>query len=200
MELTEMKEIWEGLSQQVDNQQLLTDTQILDMTKEKYQKRLQTISTYETLGAVACFALAGGILLHIGKLDNWYLLLSGIISIAILIGIPLLTLSSLWKMEQVHIQGNDLKQTLIDFTRRKNHFLLMQRLSIYFSFFLLITCLPVAGKILSDKDILLDSTVWQWYIPMGTLFLFLFARWGYRCYENITHSAEGILKEWEEQA
>ena len=199
MELEEMKILWTTVSENIDNQSLLTDNQIIDMTKEKYHKRIQKISTYETLGAVACFGMALGIVLNMDKLDTWYLVFAGIISLIILVLVPLLTLTALWRMERIDIQANQMKETLIEFSKRRNHFLFMQRLGIYLSFLLMLTALPVAGKIMSNKDILMDSSVWQWYIPAGVVFLFLFARWGYKCYANITSSAENILKEWDTQ-
>ena len=57
MELEEMKSIWEDMSQKVDQQKVLTNQLILDMTKERYENNIRRISVPETLSALICFAV-----------------------------------------------------------------------------------------------------------------------------------------------
>jgi len=83
------------------------------------------------------------------------------------------------------------------FEKAKNKLLLLQRVGIYLSFLLMFIILPVASKLLKNKDLFLEAGVWFVYLPIMGTFLFFFARWGYGCYKNITSSAENILNELE---
>ena len=57
MELEEMTSLWNDMSQIVDQQKVLTDKLILDMTQERYENRLRHISIPETIAALICFAV-----------------------------------------------------------------------------------------------------------------------------------------------
>ena len=58
MELEELQSAWTQMSDELNHQKKLTNQIILDMTKQKYQNKFSTITKYETLGAVVCFANA----------------------------------------------------------------------------------------------------------------------------------------------
>ena len=97
----------------------------------------------------------------------------------------------------MNIVQNSFKETIVSYTKAKNQLLLMQRVGIYLSFILMFTSLPVFSKIMNNKDLFLQGKIWLTYIPVMVIFLLLFTRWGYKCYKNITNSAENILKELE---
>lgn len=195
MELEEMKSLWQGMSKELKQQQKLTDKIIIDMTKVKYQNKIQAISTPESIGAVICLLMAVILLVNLEKLDTWYLMTSGLFSVVFLIFLPVFSLRSISKLKNINIQQNDYKQTLLEFSKRKNHFLKVQKIGVLFSFIFLIVCLPVTIKIIDNKDIFLGSKIWYWYLPIGILFLFFFSRWGYNYYSNITRTAEKVLEE-----
>ncbi len=121
----------------------------------------------------------------------------GIFTIALLLILPVITLRLLGKIQRMNIVKNSFKETIVSYTKTKNQLLLMQRVGIYLSFVLMFTCLPVFSKIMNNKDLFLQGKIWLTYIPVMVIFLFLFTRWGYKCYKNITNSAENILKELE---
>jgi len=137
------------------------------------------------------------LLVNINKLDTWYLMACGIFTIALLLILPVITLRLLGKIKRMNIVKNSFKETIVSYTKTKNQLLLMQRVGIYLSFVLMFTCLPVFSKIMNNKDLFLQGKIWLTYIPVMVIFLFLFTRWGYKCYKNITNSAENILKELE---
>lgn len=197
MDLEEIQTIWSEMSDQLAQQKKLTNELIMKMTQERYRTKFDKITFYESIGAVICFTMAIYFLVNLDKLDTWYLLTCGIFTIAFLIILPIITLGLLGKIKRMNIVKNSFKETIVGYTKAKNQLLLMQRVGIYLSFVLMFTCLPVFSKIMNNKDLFLQSRIWLIYLPIMAVFLFYFTRWGYKCYKNITNSAENILKELE---
>jgi hypothetical protein len=197
MDLEEIQTIWSEMSDQLEQQKKLTNEIIMKMTQDRYSNKFDKITFYETIGAIICFLAAIYFLVNIHKLDTWYLLACGIFTIAFLIILPVITLGLLGKIKRMNIVKNSFKETIVGYTKAKNQLLLMQRVGIYLSFVLMFTCLPLFSKIMKNKDLFLQSKIWLIYLPIMAIFFFFFARWGYKCYKNITNSAENILKELE---
>ena len=197
MDLEEIQTIWSEMSVQLAQQKKLTNELIMKMTQERYRTKFDKITFYESIGAVICFIMAIYFLVNLDKLDTWYLLTCGIFTIAFLIILPIITLGLLGKIKRMNIVKNSFKETIVGYTKAKNQLLLMQRVGIYLSFVLMFTCLPVFSKIMNNKDLFLQNRIWLIYLPIMAVFLFFFTRWGYKCYKNITNSAENILKELE---
>lgn len=195
MDLEEMKNTWGEMSTEIDKQKKLTDKLIIMMTKEKYNKTLRRISIPETIGTVICYITVLLVLFNFEKLDTWYLQLSGVISLAILIVLPILSLRSIKTMNRIDISKNNIKQTLTDFNKGKQQFKNIQKLGFYMSFIILIVSLPVAGKLMGNKDLFLEDKIWMWYIPFGIIGLYLFAKWVFKYYMNSTSKAEKILND-----
>ena len=197
MEIEELQSVWSEMSDQLEKQKKLTNELIMEMTQDRYRNKFDKITFYETIGAVICFAMAIYLLVNINKLDTWYLLSCGIFTIAFLIILPIITLGLLGKIKRINILKNSFKETIVGYTKARNQLLLMQRIGIYLSFILVFTCLPVFSKIMKNKDLFLHTRAWLIYLPIMAIFLFFFTRWGYKCYKNITNSAENILKQLE---
>ena len=197
MELEELRSLWEELSDQLDKQKKLTDEIIKDMTQQKYKNKFQRLRTYETFGAIVCFLMAIYIMLNFGKLDAWYLQVCGGLTLFFLILMPVLVLRSIRQIQQIRIEEYNYKETIVAFERAKRNLLMLQQFSVYLSLGLFFVSIPVASKLLSGKDFFLIERSF-WFYPFVALvfgFLLYFIRWGYRCYKNITSSAELILKE-----
>lgn len=197
MELQELQTLWSQVSRELEDQKKLTNDIILKMTQERYSNRFGKLTTYETIGAIICFAAAFYVLFNFEKLEIWYLQLCGIFTCLFLIILPILTLRSLRRIKQMKVAESSFKETILQFTKAKNQLLLLQQVGIYLSFLLLFTTLPVASKLLKNKDLFLETGIWYVYLPIMGIFLLFFARWGYGCYKNITSSAESILNELE---
>jgi hypothetical protein len=195
MDLEEMKNTWGEMSNEIDKQKKLTDKLIMMMTQEKYNNTLRRISIPETIGTVICFAMVLLVIFNFEKLDTWYLQLSGLLSVATLIVLPILSLRSIKKMNSINISKNNIKQTMIDFNKGKKQFRSVQKIGFYMSFIILIVSLPVAGKLMNNKDLFLESTIWFWYVPFGVIGLYFFAKWVFKYYMSSTSEAENILKE-----
>jgi len=198
MEMEELEKLWTQMSEELESQKKLNKNLIMDMTQTKYVNKFRKISTYETIGAVICFGAAIYIIAQFRLLDTWYLQLCGAFTVLFLIVLPVLTLQSLQRIQNINIAGSDIKQTLVSFERAKKRVLFLQRAGIYLSFLLMITILPVAAKVFGKgKDLFQETGLWYIYIPIMAIFLIIFTRWGYGCYKSITSSAEDILKEIE---
>ena len=197
MELQEMKSLWKEMSEKVERQKVLTDKLIIDMTQERYTNRFKKVLTYESFGAAICFAAAIFLVFNLGKLDTWYLLASGIISLILFLLMPVLVLRSIGNIKNLDIAKNTYKETLIGFYKFKNQLLFTQRLSIYLSVILALVALPVTLKIINNKNVFaMEHTIKLWvFIPITFVFLFLYSRWAYRNYKSIANSAEKILVE-----
>ena len=199
MNVEELQSTWAEMSQELEKQKKLTHEIIIDMTQIRYKNQLQKIANYEGFGAVICFVIALVILVNFNKLDTWYLQLCGLITLFFLLVLPVLVLRSIKSMKRIDISQGKYAENLLAFNKARNQFLLIQRMGIGLGFGLIITTLPVAGKILNNRDLFLESQAWIWYVPLMIIFLFFFSRWGYRAYKGITGSAESILMETEEK-
>ena len=146
MELEEIQATWAQMSDQLEQQKRLTDKIILQMTQQRYRAKFSKISIYESIGAAICYAMAFYILLHFGKLDTLYLVLSGIYTLLFLVVLPFLVLRSLMNIQGINVANSNYKETLVSFTKAKNRLLWLQRLGIYLNFLLLFSILPVLGK------------------------------------------------------
>jgi len=196
MTLEEMQNVWSEMTEKLENQKQLTDTLIMEMTQTKFRNKIGTINKYESGGAIICFIAALLLIGNLDKLDTWYLMASGIFVILYLIFIPVLVLRSIINMKQINIVTNTYKQSLLDFAKRRKHFLLMQRIAIFLNIILTILILPVFSKISKGKDLFVDdASIWYWYLPLMIVFLVPFSRWGYRTYKKMTASAEQLLKD-----
>ena len=197
MELEELRNEWQEMSKEIEKQKILTDKLIIDMTQKKYKNKLNSISIPETIGTVICFAAATYIFMNFSLLDTWYMQLSGIFTALFCIVLPILSLKSIFGMQKINISTSNYKQSLERFAKNKKRFVLIQKVSFYLNFVLVIVCLPVAAKLMNGKDLFLESKVWLWYVPFGFLFLYFFSKWVFRHYKKTTQSAEELLKDLE---
>ncbi|MEM7370056.1 MAG: hypothetical protein AAF587_15730 [Bacteroidota bacterium] len=198
MDLDEMKLLWDDLSEQRDQQQRLTDTMIVDMTKRTYHSKLRSIAFFETIGAIFCFGLAAVLIWNWYKLDTWYLIGSGLFSMLILTVMPILSLNTIYQMQGIRLAESPFRQTVDRYTRLKKRFFLIQQLMIGMSFIFAVVAIPLAGKIMSGKDIFLNHRTLI-FAFVGCVGLFFFVRWGYRKYVNMADSAEEILRELQQE-
>ena len=197
MELDEMKTAWKKIDSNLQQQKLLTDKLIIDMTKERYRNRFTQITTYESIATLICFGTAIYIILNINKLDTWYFLISGILMIILLITLPILSLVLLKKLRNIDIKNNNYKESLVQFATRKEKFLLFQKVTLYLNMALVLIILPLFAKLFHNKDIFGELKIWSWYLPVMFMLLLFFSRWVYNGYRRITDHAGKILKEME---
>ncbi len=201
MELEEMQEVWSQLSGQLEKQKKLTDKMIIMMTQEKYRSRLNKIAYPEMIGTVMCYGMGIFILININKLDNWYTLLSGIISMIVLFILPILSLRSINKMRKVNIAANSYKETLLAYAKGKKQFQNGMKWGYYFGFILMFTIMPVTTKLLNNKDLFEGTkSIWPFVIsiPLAITFFIVFSKWVFKHYISNINSAQSLIEELEE--
>ncbi len=198
MELEEMQAVWSELSDQLETQKKLTNKMIIMMTKEKYRSKINKIAIPEILGTVICYGTIVLILANFSRLDNWYNMLSGLISMVILLILPVLSLRSIHRMKRIDIAKNSYQQTLLSYTKAKKRFQTVAKWGYYLSFVLMFAILPVSAKVLNNKDLIADSkSVWPFVvaIPLAIAFVIFFAKWVMRSYNSNINAAENLIKE-----
>lgn len=196
MELEEMKIRWETMSAAMEQQKKLTDSLIIKMIRLRYRNSINHVFWAEAISSIGCFALAGYILFNIPQLDKDYLLACGIGAAAILIALPLFSISILQRLRSLNIQANSFKQSLQEYSKGRMRFLSFQKISFYLSALLMVLALPVMGKLIGRKDLFIEARLWMWY-AVGFIFFCGAASWVFRKYKKATERAENILKELE---
>ncbi len=194
MELEEMKNLWQEMSAGLQSQQKINDDLILRMTKMEYRKKLNNIFLPEAISTVISFAGVIGVLFYFQKLDTWYLLSCGIVSVLILVLLPVLSLRAICRMRSLNVSKNNLKESLLRYSKGRMQFVWVQKMSFYLGALLLVFFLPVAGKLISGKDFFTETHIWIWYAIMFPFF-YGFARPVYKYYLRASADAENILKE-----
>lgn len=198
MEIENMKSLWEDMSKKVDQQRILTDQLILDMTKERYESRMRSISVPETLSALICFAVVVYLISNFSLLDTWYLQLSGILTIIACILLPVLSLKSIRKMQSINISKSTYKEALVVYAKEKARFMLLQKTSFYTSFIVLILAVISFGKIMKGIDVFTMTEKLNWLVPSAIGVLFIFTQWVLKKYKRSADSAHDLLKELDE--
>lgn len=194
MELDELQKVWSDLSDELEKQKELTHKIIMEMTKKKYTGKFQRFIKYEGMGAIICLGAALLLLMNFNRLDTWYYAAMGVLALLFLTGLPFLVLRSLYRIKSLNIQEGSYSDVLAAYARAKKQLLSVQRTGIYLSFVFGLISLPLAGKLINNRDVFQD-TAWLWYLPVMIVFLLIFSRWAYKKYERATVSAEELLKE-----
>jgi hypothetical protein len=196
MELEQMQTAWNELSARVDKQHTLTDQLILNMTQQRYQNKFKKIKTYETIATFIAAAMAIAVLVNLGKLDTWYLLACGIFTAAHLLLLPQLVLLSLNRISNISLGNKNYRETILAFAKAKQRLLQIQQLALVLNFILMLTSVPVAVKLINNKDIFEQhNTAWLWMIPVMLLMLIAVSAWGYKWYQRNANAAEELIKE-----
>ncbi|WP_291963489.1 hypothetical protein [Maribacter sp.] len=199
MELEELQSAWTQMSNEINHQKKLTNQIILDMTKQKYQNKFTTITKYETLGAIICFAIALVILINFQELDTWYLQVCGILTLSFLIVLPAMVLSTLKRIKNIDILNGSYKENLKLYVKTKNRLLRLQQIGIAVGLIGLVFIVPVTSKIISNKNVFLTSLKTEQYIifTITMVIMVFFCKWAYNGYLKVTRSAQELLQDLE---
>ncbi|WP_207423887.1 hypothetical protein [Desertivirga brevis] len=194
MDFDELKKQWLELSADIDKQEKLTDSKIIEMTKQNYKNKFRAMKFSEFTGAGVCLAALLFVINGIEKLDSWYLITCGIISVLVLIVLPVISLISVFKMGSIDIPNKNYKQALSDHSMKKISLIRLQKMSFYLGAMLFVTIIPLLGKLMNDQDLFESATLWYLY-ALAAPFLYYFTRWVFNKYDKSLDRAEGILKE-----
>lgn len=194
MEIDELQIRWEELSVEIKNQKKISDALIIKMTDSNYRNKINRIIIPETMGAFFCLISVLFILINFQKLETWYLLTSGVLSILILLLLPLLSFKAIRSLRSLNISGNNYKQSLLEYSKGKIQFIRVQKASFYLGALLILVILPVMGKLIGGKDLFMNSWLWMSYV-IGYPFFYAFSKWVFKNYTKTVGDAENILNE-----
>lgn len=193
MELEEMKALWGEMSANIEKQQRITDTIIVQITKTNYRNTLSKILLPEAAGSLVCIATVVFICTNFQQLNTWYLQACGIASVLLMLLMPYFSLKAICAVRRVNVQGNTYKQTLQAYSAGKLFFVRVQKASFYMGAVLMLTILPVMGALISGKN--LFTQTWLWYIyVLAYPFFHAFAKWVFKHYTKTIAEAENVLR------
>ena len=199
MELAELQETWSKLDKKVESQKTITDKMVMDVVKIKHNNKIRAILKYEGAGTVVLFLGLIIVIWNIHLFDTLPLQICAVFSIIVMTLLPILSLTSVYRMNHIDMAKRNYKETIIEFTKRRTHFLMVQKWGMVLSGIFMFTVIPITLKIVKGKDFFAgESNNLLWFIPIALIAFFFFARWGYGCYVKITADAQDILKELED--
>jgi len=194
MELEEMQTLWSELSDQIEQKQPLSKTKIMEMTQERYQKKLNQIAYPEIAGSIVCFGMVLFIFINLNKLDDALSLTSAFISLIILIALPIASLLTIRRLRNIDVTKNNYQQTLFVYTKAKKRHCQVQKFGLYLSTVLMFSIIPVFVKIMGKE---LEIAPLLKSLPFGILFIIVFVFIVWRFYSKSIRETEVIIKDLE---
>ncbi|MEL6943834.1 MAG: hypothetical protein AAFO82_14325 [Bacteroidota bacterium] len=196
MELEEMQTLWSEMSDQIEKKQTLSKSEIMEMTQQQYQKKLNKIAYPEIIGSIICFGMVILIFFNLNQLDDTLSLLSALVSLVILLFLPIASLSATRRLQTIDLSKNSYQQTLLTYTKAKKQLCQVQKTGLYLSFVLMFTIIPVF-KTIMGKELEIKSLLTT--LPFGILFMILFVAFVSRYYGNSIRETEVLIKDIEDQ-
>ncbi len=194
MELEEMKSLWEDLSGKVENQKKIKKEELMKMTKKKYQNRLSTIYLPEILGSVICFAYAGFFIFQFGKLELSINQVLAVFNTAMMIILPIISLWTLARLNSLKINDESPSLLVEQFKKEKTFFWKFQRFNLILSGLFAVSILPPLAELFGKRDMILQSSFWLVYVPVGLIFIYIFGRFTFRKYSKSLHDAQELIE------
>jgi hypothetical protein len=194
MELEEMKLAWNDLSKRVEKQEILNQQMIEKMTKDQFQTNLEKISLSEYIGTIICYLGAAYLSVNVPKLEEPLIQFFGVISIALLLILPIISHQSVRAMRNVNLAAQTYLETIQIFGKQKLRFQKLQKLNVSLGLFLLVIGVPV---LLSIQGMSLNPTplFWMLYFPLGVMFFLGFSFWVLKYYNRKLKATEKLLAE-----
>ena len=147
------------------------------MVQTNYRNKMNSILVPEAIGALVCLLGVVFILTGLKKLDNWYLLGCGIVSALVLVILPIVSLTTIRKMRMAE---------------NKIPLPSLYKLSLCLGAILMLTVLPVMGKLIGGADLFKMASLWYWY-AIGFPFFYFYTRRVFKCYGRTAGTASPAL-------
>lgn len=194
MELEEMKLAWNDLSKRVEKQEILNQQMIEKMTKDQFQTNLKKIALPEFIGTIICYIGAAYLSVNVPMLEEPLFQFFGVISIALLLILPIISLQSVRAMRKVDLSAQTYLETIQVFGKQKLRFQKLQKLNVSLGMFLMVIGVPV---LLAIQGKSLDPTplFWMLYLPLGVMFFLGFSYWVLKYYNRTLKATEKMLFE-----
>lgn len=195
MELNDLKNSWQSINKQVKEQQNLYPKIIDEMTRIKYNSRLNKIIYPELMGIIICIAGAAYIGFNFRKLDTVFLQSAGIVSILLLLLLPIISLLSVRYFNMPADVSKPYAETLKEFAVKKIKFHKYQQINITLSYLLLVLTIILISKFFTNKDIVGSKYFWIFSFSLGYIFLSFLSKWVSKKYNSALRQAQELLEE-----
>lgn len=195
MELDEMKSLWADLSLQVEKQDKIQKELLMEITRQKFRTRLNSIRIPEVLGSLVCVGYAMYLLSHFPDFELWYNQIFALVTVFIMIALPVASLAAIKGMRNLPIGSETPAEILDKFTKNKIRFWNVQRYGVISVGVLMITLFPPLAELNgSSQEKILNPLFWIVYIPVGLAFNYFFSRWALKKYKRVIDSSEKMLR------
>lgn len=195
MELEEMKSLWSDLSLQVDKQDKIQKELLMEITKQKFRRKLDSVRIPEILGSLVCVGYAMYFLARFGDFELWYNQIFALLNIFIMIALPAASLSAIKGMRSLRLDSESQVSILDKFAKSKIRFWKVQRYGMVFGGVIMITILPPLAELNGSIEKISNPMFWVIFIPAGLLFMYLLSRYAYKKYKGAIDSSEKMLRE-----
>lgn len=197
MELDDLKNHWESVTNQTNNQNILTPKIIDQMTQKKYYSKIKKIKYPELIGGIVCLLGLSFIGFNFNKLDTVFLQVTGVITILLLMLLPTISFLSLKQFNLADDLNKPYAESIKQFAIQKLRFIKYQKLNACLNYLLLVTIIFLMPKFFFGKDITTANHFWIFAFPVGFIFLLFSSIWVKRIYSKALKQAEELLTEVE---
>ena len=197
MELDDLKNDWEAVSNQTFEQNNLTHKIIDQMTQQKYTSKINKIKYPEWIGAIVCVLNIFYIVFNFSKLDTLTFQIIGTCTILLLLAMAAIGLMSFNRLSLQGDLNRPYAETIREFAIQKLRFQKFQRVNAILGYLLLVGVVMLLPKLFYKKDVTDSKYFLIFAISLGYIFLVFFSKWVYKFYKRSINQAEELLKEAE---
>lgn len=192
MELEEMKSTWQGMSDKLRDQEILTQQLIEKMTRESYRSKINKIGAAEYFGTIICYIGAAYIIMNFMKIERPVMQVFALVVVLLLFALPVISLKSVSAMRGVRISSKSYLEAIEDFAKRRMQFERLQKINVSFDLLVMLILIPVLSAI-QEKDVTQLAHFWTLVFPITVAFYLAFAYWVLKSYNRILNQTEKLL-------
>ncbi|MEO8770728.1 MAG: hypothetical protein ABI402_11600 [Ferruginibacter sp.] len=197
MELDDLKNDWEAVSNQTSKQNKLTHKIIDQMTQQKYDSKINKIKYPEWVGAIVCVLNVFYIAFNFSKLDTLPFQIIGVSTSILLLVMAAIGLMSFNRLSLQGDLNRPYAETIRQFAIQKLRFQKFQRVNAFLGYLLLVGVVMLLPKLFYKKDVTDSKYFLIFAMSLGYIFLVFFSKWIYKFYKRSINQAEELLKEAE---
>jgi len=195
MELDDLKNVWDTMSNQIQENQNLNPKLFDNMSNKKFHSSLKRILLPELLGSMFCFGFVIFILFNFQRLDAVSFKIAGVTSILLFIILPAISLFSIRQLYKSTDITKSYADTLKDFAHQKIKFCKLQKLNFTLSYLLLVTVILISTRLFGRNEATDNGYFFIISFSLGYIALFFFSKWVFKKYNIIIQQTEDLLNE-----
>lgn len=171
MELDEMKNLWTDMTQKLDNQKILNDQLIIEMTQLKYNDKTNVLKNKEFFGLTVAYTMIGIIIYFFESLNTWYLQTAGIVMIIILGILPVYSVDWVNRLKKLDLAKSTYKEILEQFYKAQKRVKHIEIIGLVISPILFVASSVVFLKIMGNEDVFTLKPSWGLMASMLLTFI-----------------------------